>query len=256
MKIVSQTTDTISVRECHQSQHEITTPENSTMTSTVTPEKLPWSQNSSSNTSFRTELCSSEASAILEQWQPLNTTKTTILKPLKPSDNPKMKKIQRKKKTDTNERKITDMFQKQHQKPETTTTVQVSREQTTTKTCKTSEKIDLHITSASNGKIDRQDNNTEFTDLNFCDTTTTPGLPAKSESKLLLSIQLGSNSCDQKTQKGKRSKLMQLFLSPILQPENEWFRVLMMLPFWLSCCSLPAIVVLQPASDSGDPSLT
>ena len=124
------------------------------------------------------------------------------MKPPKPSDNPKMKKIQRKKKTDTNERKITDMFQKQHQKPETTTTV--SREQTTTKTCKTSEKIDLHITSASNGKIDRQDNNTEFTDLNFCDTTTTPGLPAKSESKLLLSIQLGSNSCDQKTQKGKR----------------------------------------------------
>ena len=100
MKIVSHTTDTISVRECHQSQHEITTPENSTMTSTVTPEKLPWSQNSSSITSFRTELCSSEASAILEQRQPLNKTKTTILKPPKPSDNPKMKTIQRKKKTE------------------------------------------------------------------------------------------------------------------------------------------------------------
>ena len=128
------------------------------------------------------------------------------MKPPKPSDNPKMKRIQRKKKTDTNERKITDMFQKQHQKPKTTTTVQLSREQTTTKTVQHQKRL-IYITSASNGKIDRQDNNTEFTDLIFCDTTTKPGLAAKSESKLLLSIQLGSNSCDQKNQKGKRSKL-------------------------------------------------
>ena len=87
--------DTISVRGCHQNQHEITTPENNTMTSAGIPEKLTSSQNSSPKPSPRTESCSSKTSAILEQRQPLKKTKAKILKPPKSSDNPKLKIIQR-----------------------------------------------------------------------------------------------------------------------------------------------------------------
>ena len=159
------------------------------MTSARTSEKSPSSQNSSYNISPRTELCSSEASAILEQRKPLKTTKNKF-ETTKTIWQSKKEKNPKKKKTYTNERKIT----------ETITTVQISCEQTTTETCKISEKMDLHITSASAGKIDRQDNNT---DLNFCDTTTAPGLTANSESKLLLSIQLSSKSCEKTTRKGK-----------------------------------------------------